>query len=165
MRYAPQPASMEAPRCTGQHTPATVLVSDPVPYLDLVQSIKGLARKPTPRRVRLGDHARKELLPYLAHLPTIFSLPLQKHLRLRLRPATRTPSLLGPLVSIEQKASFQFSKSTVARIPTDTLYLILDTPRISRQVHLLRRFVLTKTALCAQPKRTAPRSPSPLALD
>lgn len=61
----------------------------PVLYLDLVHSIKGLARKPTPRRVRPGDHARKELLPYLAHLPTIFSLPLQKHLRLR--PATGPP--------------------------------------------------------------------------
>lgn len=106
------PPSTEAPWCTGQHTPATVLVSDPVPYLDLVQSIKGLARKPTPRRVRLGDHARKELLPYLAHLPTIFSLPLQKHLRLR--PATRTPSPLGPLVSIEQRSASN-SRSRLSR--------------------------------------------------
>lgn len=62
---------MEASRCTVQRTPATVLVSVPVPYLDLVHSIKGLARKPTPRRVQPGDHARRELLPYLPTCPPL----------------------------------------------------------------------------------------------
>lgn len=144
-------------RCTVHHIPATVLVSVPVPYL---HAIKGLARKPTPRRVQPGDHARRELLPYLPTCPPL-SPPFKSTCAASSHPVRFPSWSFSCQLNIVQLSNLVIDcRAHTYKYP----YLILDT-RISRQVLLLRCFVLSKSALCAQPKQTAPRSPSPPALN